>query len=245
MWTYRESVQEPLAQPQAALKQKEPALPVSASETQTKTEKKPEPYPAARTKHKVRFRSAGCFGGIYLCGLTAGSVCTAFLGEQLLQYAEYFAASYLELYRSGSSELLFSTQFLAAFVQLTIVCILGFSVLGKWLLPAFVFAKGVGTGCFWAECIAELGLVKGFFTEALVFWLPEVLGAVIAILLSNKALQVSSALWNCCQDRICPLLKQKARQLFRSYLISCLAALFPCVLCVLLLQSFGAVCGIL
>lgn len=245
MWTYREIDSEPKVQPSAVSQPKETESFKPEKREYFEKPKQPEPFPKPKTKQKHRYRTEKYMGGIYLCGLTAGSVCTSFLGEQLLQYAQYFTSSSLKLYRSGNTELLFSTQFLAAFVQLSIVCVLGYGILGKWLLPVLLFTKGVGTGCFWAQCIAELGFLKGFFSEAVIFLMPEVISVAILIGLSSKALQISAALWNCCKDRICPLLKQQSKQLLYAYLISCLAALFPSALSVLLIQSFGKICGLL
>lgn len=245
MWTYREIASEAEVQPIAVSAPKEKELPKVDSSGSLSRNHQPEPFPKARNKQKHHFQTEKYMGGIYLCGLAAGSVCTSFLGEQLLQYAQYFMNSNLKMYRSGNAELLFSTQFLASFVQLSIVCILGYGILGKWLLPVFLFAKGVGTGCFWAQCITELGVLKGFLSEAVIFLVPEVISAAILIALSSKSLQVSAALWNCCKERICPLLKQKSKKLLYAYLISCLTALFPSALCVLLVQSFGGICGLL
>ena len=93
-------------------------------------------------------------------------------------------------------------------MQLTLVLMLGFCVLGCGLIPLFLVVKGAGTGCFFALLYTQVGTVKGLFLQALIFWLPEVLGSLIVILLSAFALRVSLGLAQGCTGQFPPALRQ-------------------------------------
>ena len=200
-----------------------------------------------RKRHTTHFQiqETVFLSGAYLIGLLVGSVVTTFANSSFTDYAQSFANFSLSFYQTAEANAILGMRFLTAFLILTVVFMMGFCVFGKWLLPLLLFLKGCGTGCFWIECIETLGFSKGFLAQLLIFLIPEVIGTILVVVLSKYALQISSMLWDCCQDRICPAIKTKARQLINAYLINCLAEIIPSLLIVILIRLFGSICGFL
>lgn len=172
-------------------------------------------------------------GAVYLLGVLLGAVCSRFLSESLLTYARYFALTDLELHKTGSAALIFSTSFLSRFCQLTLVLLLGFCVLGSGLIPLLLLLKGAGTGIFFSLLYAQLGPLQGMLLQALVFWLPEVLGSLLVVVISVNALHVSWGLLGSCLGKAAAGLGRSARKLVNQYLIGCFVCMIPCGLSVL------------
>lgn len=193
-----------------------------------------------RTASKpASLRTASVMGCLYLCGLAAGSVCSRILQEPLLTYARYFTSIDLGLRTAGNGAMVFSVGFLSLFCQLTLVLIAGFCVLGIGLLPVTMLLKGAGAGVFTALLYQELGAAKGLLLQALVFWLPEVLGSLFVIMLSSSALQVSCGLLRCCLGHNGAGLRTASRRLIHRYLAVCFASMLVCGLSVILTLIFG------
>lgn len=242
MWTYRSPAEAAAPAPRPVPPPK-PAPPAAPPRPQ-KPDPAPQPAPpraikARGVRHKGGSRLACSMGALYLAGLAAGSICVRFLSEKLLAYARYYTQFNLNLHKTGSQTLIFSTGFLSLFVQLTLVMVLGFCVLGCGLIPLFLVIKGAGTGCFFALLYMQVGTVKALFLQALVFWLPEVLGSLIVILLSVFALRVSFGLAQGCSGRLPPALRQDSKRLINRYLILCFAAMLPCACSVALSLGFA------
>ena len=245
MWTYHSPALEsaaPAPRPAPPQRPQPPAPPPRPP--------KPKPAPAPLPSHAVKAGAAhrrranrlACgMGALYLAGLAAGAVCVSFLSEKLLAYAAYFTQFNLNLHKTGNQPLIFSTSFLSLFVQLTLVLMLGFCVLGCGLIPLFLVVKGAGTGCFFALLYTQVGTVKGLFLQALVFWLPEVLGSLIVILLSAFALRVSLGLAQGCTGQFPPALRQSSKCLVHRYLALCFAAMVPCACSVELSLWFAGI----
>ena len=195
-----------------------------------------------RTQQKPprRIRAACVLGCLYLLGLTVGALCSRVLSEPLLTYARYFAAIDLGLHTSGNAAMVFSAGFLSMFCQLTVVFVSGFCVLGAGLIPVTLMLKGAGAGVFTALLYQELGLPKGLLLQALVFWLPEVLSCLIALVLSTSALHVSLGLLRCCLGQSGTGLGAVSRRLVHRYLALCFASMLVCGLSVILTLIFGS-----
>lgn len=235
MWTYHEETAASKSELYRHQPENEKTIPLNSMKHNTLKKKK--------TTH-LHHQEALSLGGLYLCGLIAGSVMTTFSNNSFSEYSHYFANFSLSFYQIAKSNAIFGMRFLTVFLVLTVSFLLGFCAFGKWLLPLVLFLKGAGTGCFWIECIENMGFAKGFLAQILIFLLPEVIGVILIILLSKYALQISSMLWDCCRNCVCPMVKIKARQLTNVYLINCLAAIAPSLLLVILIRLFGSVCGL-
>lgn len=194
----------------------------------------------AQTKPSRMLRSACMMGSLYLTGLAAGALCSRLLSEPLLTYARYFASIDLGLRTAGNAAMVFSTGFLSLFCQLTLVLIAGFCVLGIGLIPVTMLLKGAGAGVFTALLYQQLGPVKGLLLQALVFWLPETLGSLIAVVLSASALQVSCGLLRCCLGQTSAGLGAVSRRLVHRYLALCFVSMLVCGLSVILTLVFGS-----
>lgn len=179
-------------------------------------------------------------GFLYLAGLAAGSLCSRLLSEPLLTYARYFASIDLNLRTAGNAAMVFSAGFLSLFCQLTLVLIAGFCVLGIGLIPVTMVLKGAGAGVFTALLYQQLGPAKGLLLQALVFWLPETLGSLIAVVLSASALQVSFGLFQCCMGQAGTNLEACSRRLIHRYLSLCFVSMLVCGLSVVLTLIFGS-----
>lgn len=263
MWTYRPSdtviTQRPPQQPAAPVKtplsvrqqpiqpQRDAPRPAEPADRQVRTGGT-TPNVFAQTMRRQRFsaasrpamlRTACVMGGLYLCGLAVGSVCSRILSEPLMTYARYFASIDLGLRTTGNGAMVFSVGFLSLFCQLTLVLIAGFCVLGVGLIPITMLLKGAGTGVFTALLYQQLGAAKGLLLQALVFWLPEVLGSLFVILLSASAFHVSCGLLRSCLGHGGNGLGTAARRMIRRYLAVNFAAMLVCVLSVLLTLVFG------
>lgn len=247
MWTYHED----------ELKNLQPiALPSSENEKENESDSQKEPVlpdkpdiaaeKPARPTHPRRIRkkySEWYLAGIYLCGLLCGSVCYSFLSKPLLRYVSLFTQRNLDLYHAADSTILFSTRFLSFFVQLTVLLLLGFCTFGKWVIPLDFYVKGVGTGCFWIECVQAMGLTQGLLFRILILWLPELFIMLLMLQLGCYALETSDMLWRACKGDVNESLKAQSKRFVRSYLINCLLALIPCVLSAFSVRVFGVFFG--
>lgn len=244
MWTYHTPATVP-GTPQPAGQSQRPALPPKPvspprpAPAPTPARPKPLARTAAVGRRKAGNRLACGMGALYLLGLCIGAACSRFLSSTLLTYAEYYTQFSLNLHKTGNQPLIFSTGFLSLFVQLTLLLVLGFCVLGCGLIPAFLLVKGTGTGCFFALLYTQLGPVKGLFMQALIFWLPEVLGSLVVVLLSVYALRVSFGLFSSCTGHIPPSLRQNSKRLVNRYLILCFIGMMPCICSVTLSLWFS------
>lgn len=198
------------------------------------------PHLSSRAKPHHSLRCACMMGFLYLAGLAAGSLCSRLLSEPLLTYARYFASIDLSLRTTGNAAMVFSAGFLSLFCQLTLVLIAGFCVLGIGLIPVTMVLKGAGAGVFTALLYQQLGPAKGLLLQALVFWLPETLGALIAVVLSTSALQVSFGLFQCCMGQAGTNLEIASRRLIHRYLTLCFVSMLVCGLSVVLTLVFGS-----
>lgn len=248
MWTYHEDElkeQTPLVLPTIPKAEKEkPALekkPISLDKPEPRIQESVKTVRPRKTRRKC---SEWYLAGIYLCGLVAGSVCNAFLSETLLRYVGYFTQLNLDLYQTANSSILFSTRFLSFFVQLTVIWLLGFCVFGKWFIPVALYIKGMGTGCFWIECIQKLGMLQGLLLRGLILWPPELIITLVMLQLGCRSLETSCALWRACRGDSSESLRLQSKRLVRCYLISGLAALAPCILSAFLVRVFGGFCGL-
>lgn len=178
----------------------------------------------------------------YLAGLPAGSLAFSFLGKDAATYMEYYLDARLQMMTEPPLRI-FSSQFLAAFLQLSLVLLCGFCAFGTVLLLLQAAVRGAVFGCFCAGLLARYSM-QGALVEGLLFWLPEVLQAAIQIVLGACAARISLQLGTLCFDgKPQPGKPPESlpRQLISCYLVCCLAALAPCGLSALLGLLFGPI----
>lgn len=188
-----------------------------------------------RKKNKL----AQGLGALYLLGLLFGAVCSRFLSATLLEFANYYASFMLRLYQQSDMALVFSTNFVALFAQMSLFLLMGLCVLGCGLIPIGIFVKGIGTGFFWAFVYSQLGTIKGMFMQSLMLWLPEVIASLLMITLCVAALRVSVGLLQICVGKSVETLSKEAKQLIKSYLLLCLLGAIPCILAAVLSSLFS------
>lgn len=196
--------------------------------------------PAKTTPYSKK--SARLLGLAYLAGLPAGSLAFQFLGADASAYMGYYLDARLQT-MAGPPLRILSGQFLAAFLQLTLVLLCGFCAFGAALLVVQAVLRGAVFGCFCAGLLARYAM-QGALAEGLLFWLPEVLQAALQILLGACALQMSLRLAALCfggRPRPGQPAGEPARRLVSCYLACCLAALVPCGLSALSGLLFGPV----
>lgn len=187
-------------------------------------------------------KNARLLGLAYLAGLPAGSLAFQFLGADASAYMGYYLDARLQT-MAGPPLRILSGQFLAAFLQLTLVLLCGFCAFGAALLVVQAALRGAVFGCFCAGLLARYAM-QGALAEGLLFWLPEVLQAALQILLGACALQMSLRLAALCfggRPRPGQPAGEPARRLLSCYLACCLAALVPCGLSALSGLLFGPV----
>lgn len=187
-------------------------------------------------------KNARLLGLAYLAGLPAGSLAFQFLGTDAGAYMGYYLDARLQT-MAGPPLRILSGQFLAAFLQLTLVLLCGFCAFGAALLVLQAALRGAVFGCFCAGLLARYAM-QGALAEGLLFWLPEVLQAALQILLGACALQMSLRLATLCfggRPRPGQPAGEPARRLLSRYLACCLAALIPCALSALSGLLFGPV----
>lgn len=202
------------------------------------------PAPAGKKTTIYSKKNARLLGLAYLAGLPAGSLALSFLGKDASVYMEYYLDARLQM-AAGPPQHTFSSLFLAAFLQFSLVLLCGFSAFGAALLLLQAAVRGAVFGCFCAGLLARYSM-QGALAEGLFFWLPEVLLAVIQIILGACAMRISLQLGALCFDGK-PQPGQKPecspRQLISCYLVCCLSALIPCGLSALLGLLFGPLLG--
>lgn len=187
-------------------------------------------------------KNARLLGLAYLAGLPAGSLAFQFLGTDAGAYMGYYLDARLQT-MAGPPLRILSGQFLAAFLQLTLVLLCGFCAFGAALLVLQAALRGAVFGCFCSGLLARYAM-QGALAEGLLFWLPEVLQAALQILLGACALQMSLRLAALCfggRPRPGQPAGEPARRLLSCYLVCCLAALVPCGLSALSGLLFGPV----
>ncbi len=181
-------------------------------------------------------------GIAYLAGLPAGSLAFHFLGADAGVYMGYYLDARLQTI-TGPPLRVLSNQFLAAFLQLSLVLLCGFCAFGAALLVLQAAVRGAVFGCFCAGLFGRYSM-QGALAEGLLFWLPEVLQALVQIMLGACALQMSLQLAeHCFSEKTRPSLRigEFPRQLLGCYLVCCLAETVPCSLSALLGLLFGPV----
>lgn len=222
MWTYK-----------TPLKEKRPAPP----------ERPPQPQPPHRTPvaHTAHRRSKGrlfrWLGALYLGGMLFGSLVFPRLIGPVALFLEYEADAVLQLYKEPSG-VLFSSTFLAAFVQMTLAMILGLCVFGSPILAALLFGKGAWAGCFHAYLYGQRGLTALPITAGLILP-PQLLTDGLLILLCGYALRCSSGLFRSTLGPQSTALRVQAPHLLRMYLVLTLLDLVSCFATVLLAQTVG------
>ena len=250
MWTYKAGQE---TRPKAAPAQERPAEAWGRSSGAGNTEKS---QPSAARAGAAAGRppvllSAGplaaekrrlLFGTAYLAGLLAGSLASAFLGPEAETYADLYRDALLELFRTAAPIQLFSSQFLAAFLQLSLTALCGLCALGIPFLFLLVMVRGAAFGCLCAALLAAYQ-AEGALIAALLFWLPEVLGALLQILLSVWAMQSALQIGMLCFGKNNARRPETPRRLLNVYLTLSLCSLLPCGLSAILALLFGPLIG--
>lgn len=130
---------------------------------------------------------AGVFLAGYLPGIELGRTGASIWGQQL-------AAYYLDASQFSAWLPVFTGQVAAAFLQLLLIILCGFSALGQGLLPLAFAARG----CFLGFCAANVlaaGGVKGIVTYWLLSCLPDLCVLLVGLWLAGHALVLSRGLF--------------------------------------------------
>lgn len=188
----------------------------------------------------LQYKLGQGFAFFYLLGLAGGSLVYTTLSGAANEYFTRFLEAIFQR-RAAAPVQLFSSGFLTAFFQLTLVMLCGFFVFGGLFLALFCTLKGAVFGGLCAALLSRCGPQAALGIALL--WLPETLQALLLILLSCSACTASLWLARLCfgaqQDLTRPL-----RPLLGRYTAVCLAAALPCALSVLLRLLFANLPGL-
>lgn len=182
------------------------------------------------------------FGVAYLAGILAGGLLFASMGQNAAAYIEFYRDALLELFHTAPPLQLFSGQFLAAFLQLSLTVLCGLCAFGMPFLFLLLILRGAVFGCFCAAVLAAYG-PRGALITAILFWLPEVCGALIQAALSIWSMRSAMQIGTVCFGRNDPCRPETPRHLLNVYLTLCLCSLLPCGLSALLALLFGPMIG--
>lgn len=204
-----------------------------------------DPHPQAspgihtvRTSHRhPHGRSYRWLCALYFAGMLFGSLLFPRLNGPAGLFLEYESEAVLQLY-SESAGVLFSSTFLAAFVQMTLVLILGLCVFGGPIILILLFGKGAWCGSFNAYLYSIHGFGAIPITAGLVIP-PQMLTDGLFILLCGYALRCSSGLFRNTLGPQPAILRVQSSHLLRMYLILTLSDLAACAATVLLAQTLG------
>lgn len=243
MWTYKAG-QEKAAPEKISPIQKQPAEAWGRSTgAQSKAASDPPAVipkagrlPVAAGKYRL------LFGAAYLAGLLAGSLALGLLGQDAAEYANLYRDARLELFCTATPLQLFSGQFLAAFLQLSLTALCGLCAIGVPFLVLLLMVRGAAFGCFCAALLAE-HQAGGALILAVLFWLPEVFGALLQVLLSVWAMRSALQIGMLCFGKNSHRRLETPRRLLNAYLTLCLCSLLPCFLSAILALLFGPLIG--
>lgn len=145
-------------------------------------------------KHDIILNYSAALGILLLLGIFIGAILsqTQYKNEQ--NYYTYLINSMLDSYKSGSfTKILFTSFFSCIILQLALL-LSGFCCFGAPIIAGTVFLKGLMCGCLSSYLYLQLGL-KGAFLNIIIFWLPQVMQAVLITLFAAITFDNSIALF--------------------------------------------------
>lgn len=145
--------------------------------------------PLSIQKPHARVTGLGC---ILLAGVLLGSLWQS-VGAQN-PYLSHFIAQYLEQHRTVSFPAVVSASFFSAILVQVLIVLLGLSCVGIPFLLVVPLLHGVSVGCIGAFLYGSMGM-RGLLANLILFWVPEVMQAVLLLLLVNTALDTSLSLF--------------------------------------------------
>ena len=187
-------------------------------------------------------RENSCGGWVLLCAAAflAGYLPGMGLGRGGdTPWGQQLAAYYLDISQFSTWLPVFTDQIAAAFLQLMLVVLCGFSSFGQGLLP-LLFA---GRGCFLGVCAANVASAagaKGIVTYWLLSCLPDLSVLLIGLWLSGHALVLSRGLFQdvflggAPRGQLGAAARRLSVRAGTAFLAACLLSVFCSGLCVLL-----------
>lgn len=195
---------------------------------------------AAKTIVKERSGQRGIsrrLSAFYFAGMLFGEITFSRLTGAAGLFLQYEAASVTTLHQAAGG-VLFSNLFLAAFVQMTSVVVLGLCAFGCPLILLLLIGKGAWCGCFYAWLYQTYHL-KATALSAGLFLPTQCLMDVLMLKLCSFALRCSIGLLRGTLGKQPILLRVQSARLVRVYLVLTLCDLPLCLLSVALARVFS------
>lgn len=175
---------------------------------------------------------AGVFLAGYLPGIELGRGGDSLWGQQL-------AAYYLDVANFSVWSAVLVHQLAAAFLQLLLIVLCGFSSLGQGFLPLLFAARGCFLG-FCASSVLAAGGTRGIVIYWLLSCLPDLAILLLGLWLAGHALALSRGLFQSIfqggapRGQLCAAARRLGVRAAAALLAACLLSVFFSGLCVLL-----------
>ena len=213
----------------------QPAQRISVT-AKPRPEPKPQPAPAVKPAAPAISAKKGSaqtqwlrLGLCYLCGMLPVCLGVQALNGRPAEFLQFYVDSILNIHCGKDWMLVFSTEFLSAFVQLTLVLLCGLCAFGSPLVHGLLWIKGAGAGVLCSMLYLHRG-IRGVVINLLLFWLPELLCTALLILFGRFAVQSAHTLSDLCFNRVRVGSPYKPQRLFFRYLVFCVVSMVPCAL---------------
>lgn len=225
MWTYRNNI-EPIQTVSGNLSlKKKSTLPIILRKQITNCCSK------RRSNHCSYFLKTMSF--IYTLGIIIGIIISKLCNSIILDYMKCYVTNTIARFIKKQYTLIFCTEFLSLFFQVTLIVLSGLCVFGFFLIPIIALLKGIGTGCFFSLIYLEFGIAKGFFIETLFLLIPEIIGVIFLFSISKPAWNLSKDLLNGCLRIQNVRLAENFKTMFYQYLKLCCISIFPALFSIL------------
>lgn len=177
----------------------------------------------------------------YFIGMLAASMLAGNSSGRISDFIHYYLDFAIKIYQSKDWMLIFSTEFLGAFLQMTIAMVCGFCAFGAPFLVLLLFFRGIGAGLMSGTLYITHHL-QGILINAVLFWIPEVFFSVLFIIFCAIARRSSKYLAGICFESVTEEKSPIAsKNLFLKYLIFCVIAMIPCAVSAFLASVFSSI----
>lgn len=177
----------------------------------------------------------------YFIGMLVASILAGNSSGRIADFIHYYLDFAIKIYQSKDWMLIFSTEFLGAFLQMTIAMICGFCAFGAPFLVLLLFFRGIGAGLMSGTLYITHHL-QGVLINAVLFWIPEVFFSVLFIIFCAIARRSSKYLAGICFESVTEEKSPIAsKNLFFKYLIFCVIAMIPCAFSAFLASMFSSI----
>lgn len=177
----------------------------------------------------------------YFIGMLVASILSGNSSGRIADFIHYYFDISIKIYQSKDWMLIFSTEFLGTFLQMTIAMVCGFCAFGAPLLVLLLFFKGIGAGLISGTLYITHHL-QGVLINAVLFWVPEVFFSVVFIIFCAIARRSSKYLAGVCFESVTEEKSPIAsKNLFLKYLIFCVISMIPCAFSAFLASVFSSI----